>query len=176
MNNYFELFDMPVSFLPDVKLVKLKFYELSKQYHPDRYTNSSEDEQDEALRMAATINEAYKTLSNADKRMAYILRLEDGLELEEQYKLPADFLMEMMDLNEVVSDYEDEPSNDSLKIQAEQAIDHLLNEWDTQVASPIAAYEKGEKQKEALLQIKDFYFRKKYLLRIKERLATFASR
>lgn len=176
MNNYFELFDMPVSFLPDAKLVKLKFYELSKQYHPDRYTNASEDEQDEALRMAATINDAYKTLSNADKRMAYILRLEDGLEQEEQYKLLPDFLMEMMDLNEVVSDYEDEPSNDSLKIQAEQAIDHLLNEWDAQVASPIAAYEKGENQKEALLQIKDFYFRKKYLLRIKERLATFASR
>ncbi|MCC6185547.1 MAG: Fe-S protein assembly co-chaperone HscB [Chitinophagaceae bacterium] len=176
MNNYFELFHLPITFLPNPKLVKLKFYELSKQYHPDRYTNASEDEQDEALRMAATINDAYKTLSNAEKRMAYILRLEDGLEQEEQYKLPADFLMEMMDLNEAVSDYEDEPSNKSLKTKAEQAIEQLLDEWEIQIAVPIAAYESGENQKESLKQIKDFYFRKKYLLRIKERLATFASR
>jgi hypothetical protein len=35
--NYFELFELEQSFLPDQALVKKKFYQLSRQYHPDFY-------------------------------------------------------------------------------------------------------------------------------------------
>src|SRR5919199_5414174 len=98
--NYFELYDIPVSFLPDQKQLKQKFYELSRKYHPDFYTQENEFEQSEALELSSQVNKAYKTFQNRDETIKYVLQLKGLLEEEEKYNLPADFLMEMMDLNE----------------------------------------------------------------------------
>lgn len=176
MVNYFELYDIPVSFVPDAAVVKKKFYELSRRYHPDRFTLASDEERAEVLRMAALNNDAYKVLQNADATMAYILKMNELLEDEEKYSLPPDFLMEMMDLNESISDYEMEPDNESLKAQATQALQEQLDNWNEGIQPLTAAYETGNTSKEILLQIKDYYFRKKYLLRILERINTFATR
>ncbi len=46
--NYFDFFDIEQSFLPDQALVKKKFYQLSRQYHPDFYGNGSADEKGES--------------------------------------------------------------------------------------------------------------------------------
>lgn len=176
MVNYFELYDIPVSFAPDAAVVKKKFYELSRRYHPDRFTLAGDAERAEALRMAALNNDAYKVLQNADATMAYILKMNELLEDEEKYSLPPAFLMEMMDLNESISDYEMEPDNESLKTQATQALQEQLNNWNEGIQPLTAAYEGDNASKELLLQIKDYYFRKKYLLRILERINTFATR
>lgn len=176
MENYFSLFEMPVSLRPDAAEVKKKFYQLSKKYHPDRVAQTDESAKAEVLQKAAMINDAYKTLSDADKTMAYVLRLYQLLEEEEKYELPAAFLMEMMELNEAVSDYEDAPENEKLKNQAEQALAEQMEGWENQVQQLIPQFEQVEDKEALLMKIKDFYFRKKYLLRIKERFSTFASR
>src|SRR5580700_8084010 len=111
MNNYFELYHMPVTFYPDQVEIKSKFYELSRLYHPDRFAQAGGEELAKALRMAAMNNEAYKTFRSPDATMAYILKLNNLLEDEEKYALPPAFLMEMMDINEAVSDYESDPDN-----------------------------------------------------------------
>lgn len=176
MENYFSLFEMPVSLSPDAAEVKKKFYQLSKQYHPDRVAQTDESAKASVLQKAAMVNDAYKTLSDADKTMAYVLRLYQLLEEEEKYELPAAFLMEMMELNEAVSDYEDAPENEPLKMQAEQALAEQMEGWENQVQQLIPQFEQAEDKEALLMKIKDFYFRKKYLLRIKERFSTFASR
>lgn len=176
MVNYFELYNLNQSFHPDAAAVKSKFYELSRRYHPDRYAQAGAEEQAEALRMAAINNDAYKTLNNRDAVMAYVLKLHELLEEEEKYTLPPAFLMEMMDLNEAVSDYEMEPDNTSLQQQATDALQTQLDDWNEQVAPLTAKFDGGDHNKELLLQVKDYYFRKKYLLRIQERMNTFASR
>ncbi|MCW3122961.1 MAG: hypothetical protein JWQ38_2453, partial [Flavipsychrobacter sp.] len=48
--------------------------------------------------------------------------------------------------------------------------------WDRATITLVDRYEQGEKEQELLLKIKDQYFRKKYLLRIKERIDRFAAR
>ena len=176
MENYFELYEMPVSFQPDAAQVKQKFYALSKQFHPDRFAQAEEATRAEALRKAALNNEAYKIFSDADKTMAYILRLNNVLEDEEKYALPPDFLMEMMELNEAVSDYEDDAENTLFKNQAEQELKQQMDNWNNDVTPLLQSFEQAPEQQELLIKIKDFYFRKKYLLRISERLTTFASR
>lgn len=176
MNNYFELYEIPMSLCPDAALVKKQFYKLSKQYHPDRVAQNDDAAKAEALQMAAMVNEGYKTLSDTDKTIAYVLRLQDMLQDEEKYNLPADFLMEMMELNEAVSDYEDEPENERLKTQAEQALAEQLSAWDNAMKPLYSAFDMALDKQDVLLSIKDFYFRKKYFLRIKERFSTFASR
>ena len=180
MPNYFELYDMPVTFHPDPVLVKSKFYELSRLYHPDRFAQAGGEELATALRMAAMNNDAYKTLRNPDATMAYILRLNNLLEDEEKYNLPPSFLMEMMDINEAVSDYEAMPDNeDSNKKSVLGSAVELLNEqlelWEDTTNLLLQRFDKGGKGQDLLLQVKDQYFRKKYLLRIKQRIDRFAA-
>ena len=62
--NYFEFYDMPESFTLDEALIKKKFYELSKEYHPDFYANEDEAKQQEILELSTLNNKAYQTLSN----------------------------------------------------------------------------------------------------------------
>lgn len=191
MTDYFTLYNLPVSFSPDQAVVKAKFYELSRQYHPDKYAQTGGTELTEALRMAAINNEAYKTLKNPDATMAYILKLNGLLEDEEKYALPPAFLMEMMDINEAISDYETNhdnskdvmvsgaeprPQDDDEMTGATNLLNEQLELWDDATRLLVQRFEKGENNKDLLLQIKDQYFRKKYLLRIKERIDRFAAR
>ncbi|HLO71878.1 MAG TPA: iron-sulfur cluster co-chaperone HscB C-terminal domain-containing protein [Flavipsychrobacter sp.] len=165
-----------MSFAPDAAVVKKKFYELSRRYHPDRFTLAGDEERAEVLRMAALNNDAYKVLQNTDATMAYILKMNELLEDEEKYNLPPDFLMEMMDLNESISEYEMDPENETYKKDAHNMLNAQLDAWKADVEPLLEQFEKGNTSKEILLQIKDYYFRKKYLLRILERINTFATR
>ena len=182
MSNYFELYHMPVTFYPNQAEVKSKFYELSRLYHPDRFAQSGGEELAKALHTSAMNNEAYKTLKSPDATMAYILKINNLLEDEEKYTLPSAFLMEMMDINEAVSDYETvmvsaaEPQyNDDARQMAVNSLNEQLELWDDATGLLTGRFEKGDKSKELLLQVKDQYFRKKYLLRIKERIDRFAA-
>ena len=174
---------MPVTFHPDQVEIKSKFYELSRLYHPDRFAREGGEELAKAMRIAADNNAAYKTFKSPDATMAYILRLNNLLEDEEKYALPSVFLMEMMDINEAVSDYEAgmvsaaEPQhNEDARLMAVNSLSEQLELWEDATSLLMERFEKGDKSKELLLQIKDQYFRKKYLLRIKERIDRFAAR
>jgi len=176
MINYFELYQLPESLTPDAAQVKAKYYALSRAYHPDRFAQATDHEKAENMRMAAVNNDAYKTLSNADRLMAYVLKLHGSLEDEEKYNLPPAFLMEMMELNETISEYEEEAQAGSTANGAKQAIENHMAKWANEVAPLIQRFDNGEQTEQLLLEIKDHYFRKKYLLRIQERIDRFAAR
>ena len=172
MTNYFELYHMPETFHPDQVEIKSRFYELSRLYHPDRFAQAGEEELAKAMRMSAMNNEAYKIFRNPDATMAYILKQHGLLEDEEKYNLPSEFLMEMMDINEAISDYE--AGNTTARDMAENSLNEQLELWDDATRVLVGRFEEGDKSNALLLQIKDQYFRKKYLLRIKERIDSFA--
>lgn len=174
MTNYFELYNIPISFHPDQAAVKSQFYALSRQYHPDKYAAGDAADMIEPLRMAALNNEAYKTLKSPDVTMAYILKISGVLQDEEKYSLPPAFLMEMMDLNEAISDYEDMPDNENARLTAINNLAEHLQTWEAAADTLTRRYDAGEQTEALLLQIKDMYFRKKYLLRIQERLEKFS--
>lgn len=175
MVNYFELYEIPQSFNPDPAVVKAKYYELSRLHHPDRFSMAEVEEQAVALQLSSANNQAWKTLNNPDATMAYVLKEEGMLEDEEKYNLPPDFLMEMMELNELLDDDAGDAGNETLS-SAGNMLDAMLQQWEEDTRPLTRKYDNGDHSRLLLGQIKEQYFRKKYLLRIQERMNSFASR
>ena len=98
--NYFELFGLPVQLKVDKESLRKKYFELSRQSHPDYFVQTDGVEQEQVLEASALLNKAFKTFSNPDETIKYVLQQKGLLEEEEKYNLPAPFLMQMMDINE----------------------------------------------------------------------------
>jgi molecular chaperone HscB len=167
--NYFELFDIPVQLKVDKSLLSAKFFELSKKYHPDYFVNSDDEAQAEALEKSALLNKAWKTFQNSDETIKYVLQLKGLLEEEEKYELPADFLMEVMEINEQLMDIESAPT-----AQLESRIDELQAEIYEPVKQIVEGYQEGVTTENELLDVKGYYYKKKYLDRIRRQLAGMA--
>ena len=163
--NYFELYEMPVNLQVDKKYVQDKYFELQKKYHPDFFSNESEEEQADVLDKSSMINKAYKTFQNGDDTIKYVLQLKELLEEEEKYQLPPEFLIEMMELNEALMEVDDS----SLE-ETETKINQLQKYLYDKVQKIIEYYNEDNTTNEQLLQVKDYYYKKKYLKRILERL------
>jgi molecular chaperone HscB len=157
--NYFELFDIPVSLQADQKLLMQNYFLLQKKYHPDFFSQGTEMEQADALEISSQINKGLKTLKNPDETIKYVLQLKGLLEEEEKYQLPPDFLMEVMELNEELSD------SSAAQVEA------FEKDIYAGVKNIIETYNDSTITTEALLKVKEYYFKKKYLQRILERLA-----
>lgn len=167
--NYFELFEIPVSLKVEPSVLTRKYFELSRKYHPDYFARASAQEQEEALERSAQLNKALQTFRSAEETIKYVLLLKGLLVEEEKYPLPPDFLMEVMDLNEQLMELELEPDPDVLEA-AETNTRRLNKKIYDEVASVIEQYEEGVTAAEALLQVKEYYYQKKYLDRILEKL------
>lgn len=163
--NYFELYGMPVSMKPDGQQVKQKFYELSRRYHPDFHTNASDQEQAEVLEKSSLINKAFKVLQQSDETIKYVLQLHGLLEEEEKYQLPGSFLAEMLDLNEQIAEARMEGDTAALQ-QVQNTIHDIQSNLYEPVKQTVEHYQEGATTKEELLQVKDYYYKKKYLTRI----------
>src|SRR5215211_2163312 len=129
---YFELYNIPVSLKPNQQLVKQKFYELSRKYHPDFFANATDEEQADVLEKSSMVNKAFKTFQNPDATIKYVLQQKGLLEEEEKYQLPPDFLMEMLDLNEQLTEAKLEGDEERMK-----QVKILINEIESTIYEPV---------------------------------------
>ncbi len=166
MMTFFELYNLPITLRPDPVLVKQKFYELSRAYHPDFHSQSSQDDQADMLERSSQVNMAYKVFRDPDATIKYVLQLKGLLEDEEKYQLSPEFLMEMLDLNDQAMD----SSTPEQKAQLAQTIETVQKEIYSPVAKIVDTYQDGITTENELLQVKEYYYRKKYLDRITEGL------
>lgn len=172
--NYFDFFEIPVAFVIDEAALKQAFYANSKKFHPDFYTLADEEKQAEILELSTLNNKAYQTLQDFDKRMAYILELKEVFADEGANEVPQDFLMEMMDINEALMELEfdfDAESYEKVQLQLQDFENQLYKE----VEDFITGYDDRHPNAEALEAIKEYYFKRRYLLRIRENLSKFAT-
>ena len=167
--NYFELFEIPEHLLFDAEKLQEKFYELSRKYHPDFYSQSSEQEQQEVLEKSSQINKAFQIFKNLDLTIAYVLKENNFLEDDEKYSLPNNFLMEMMEFNESLVDAQMDDDLEKVKLVKQEIKVVNDNLWNS-IKSIIQDYSGENKTTEKLQTLKDYYFKKKYLNRILEGL------
>ncbi len=102
--NYFDIFQIPVQLIVNPAELTSKYFELSRQFHPDFYINETEEKQQEALEKTALLNKALKAFQNPDETLKYVLQLKGLMTDDEKYQLPPVFLMEVMEINESLMD------------------------------------------------------------------------
>ncbi|MBL7747109.1 MAG: Fe-S protein assembly co-chaperone HscB [Chitinophagaceae bacterium] len=163
---YFELFDIPVQLTVNPALLSRQFFALSRQFHPDLVAKESEAVQAEALETSALLNKAWKTFQHPDEVIKYVLQLKGLLEEEEKYELPPAFLMEVMDINEALMDADGPDAVTGLQ----SSIDNLQSEIYAPVKEIIENYREGVTTEKELLQVKEYYYKKKYIDRIRKEL------
>ena len=172
--NYFEFYDIPVSFQLDVNALRRQFLQLSKKYHPDFYTLESDEKQAEILELSTINNEAYKMLKDEEKRMKYILELKNLLGEHIKPQLPQTFLMDMMDINERVMDLQfdyDETTHQAIEVE----ISKKEAELKASVQDILDQYDDTKVTSEQLEAIRDYYLQNRYLLRLNENMQKLVS-
>ena len=119
--------------------------------------------------MSAKLNKALKTLQNPDETIKYVLQLKGLLAEEEKYTLHPSFLMEVMELNEQLMELEMEPDAAPLS-RTEAQTQQLIDDNYQLVAAILDNYQEAVTTEKELLQVKEYYFRRKYLERIREKV------
>ena len=173
--NYFEFYQLPLSCHPDQDLVKKNYYANSKKYHPDRFMQADAKTKIEALQQSALNNEAYTTLQDPMLTIAHLLRIKGLLLPDEKYQLSSSFLMEVMDLNEQLSDWENQGKDTELGQSLQQSVHEFIKQLQDDIAPTMQLIDSGQEEESLFLKLKEFYFKHKYLLRIKERMSIFAT-
>ena len=159
--NYYELFEIPVSPKVDKAILAKKYFELQRSAHPDYHTNATEEEKDAMLELSAHINKAFSIFKDEQKTIAYFLEQKGILSDDEKYSLSNDFLMEMMEFNEELE------NKDIVSAEAEIVAyqDNLLKGIQDILILNNTEISEGDS-----LRLKDYYYKKKYLQRILDRL------
>jgi molecular chaperone HscB len=169
--DYFELYGIVPSMQIDREQIQKKYYQLSRQFHPDHFGLAEEAAREEALQMSSLINEGRRVLQTPILRLAYLLRQLGIVEEDEKYTLAPDFLMDMMEFNEQLMLLE----TDGDQTQ-HQALLNQLNETAENLRMPIQPYLELAQWNLDVLNpglLKDYYYKMKYLERIKDNLKAF---
>jgi len=120
MIDYFDIFELPRKFNIHENELRRKYLQMSRETHPDYYIGANPELVIEMEEKAALLNTAYRTLKDELLRIRHLLVL-DEIDLEKQ-ALPNAFLMEVMDLNELI---EDDGMNAGIEQQIEKGKDIL---------------------------------------------------
>jgi molecular chaperone HscB len=93
---FYEALGLSPALSVDPENLKQRLYERSRQWHPDRFSRGSKQEQQRALDMTAVLNDAVRTLRDPVSRAEYFLK-QNGLEPSKD--APPELLEEVFELN-----------------------------------------------------------------------------
>jgi molecular chaperone HscB len=167
--NFFTFFGLDRKLTVEPDLLQRRFYELSRQWHPDRFSRKPASEQAQALEATATLNDGYRTLKDPVKRAEYLLA-EEGFPIGEQRSkdVPAELLEEVFDLNMALEELKE--GDESARPQLASAKENFVQmraDIDRQLTSLFARYdaaeERSETARQALNEIRGVLNRRRYI-------------
>jgi len=162
--NYFELFGIARGLDLDEVSLQRRFYELSRQYHPDKYAGASPSDQQYALDATAQINDAWRVLRDPVRRAEYLLKLE-GFDIGEQRSkdVPPELLEEVFELNMMLEELREGDESTRPQLEEEHSrFNQMLAEIDGDLRNQFRQYDK-EKDREVLSRIRGILNRRRYI-------------
>ena len=96
--NFFELFEIAVSYEIDMEEMQSKYTVLQQAVHPDKFANAGDQEKRLSMQQTSHVNEAFQTLKDPVLRAIYLLKLK-GLDVNFENETTMDmvFLTEQME-------------------------------------------------------------------------------
>jgi molecular chaperone HscB len=123
----FELFAIPQQFAQDRAALDARWKELQREAHPDKFVAQGAAAQRIAMQWSVRINEAYQRLQRPIQRAAYLCELNGApINAENNTAMPAEFLMQQMELREALDDASTEENLDEISQQAAQILREQL--------------------------------------------------
>jgi molecular chaperone HscB len=161
---YYEIFDLDRKLTIDSGDLQKRFYDLSRQYHPDRSQTKSAAEQQAVLDKSSLLNDAYRVLRDPIQRAEYVLK-QAGFDIGEQRSkdVPPELLEEVFELNMALEELRS--GDDSARDQLEQAREKFIgmrDEIDAGLSKLFAKYD-AAKDRESLAEIRAVLNRRRYI-------------
>ena len=165
--DYYDLLGLERRLKLSIDDLQKRFYELSRQLHPDRFMRKSETERQYSLDASSILNDAYRALKDPVKRAQYLLS-QEGFEIGEQRSkdVPPELLEEVFELNMALEEMRS--GDDSARPQleaAEKTFTNMLTDADQQLESLFEKYDQAP-NREALGEIRGALNRRKYILNL----------
>jgi molecular chaperone HscB len=166
---YYEFFGMERKLSLDESLLQNRFYELSRQWHPDRFTRRPPAEQAEALDATSVLNDGYRTLRDPIRRAEYVLE-EEGFPIGEQRSkdVPPELLEEVFDLNMMLEELKSGDEDIRPQLEAEkQKFNAMREQSNGELERLFAKFDASEAQSEtakrALHEVRGVLNRRRYI-------------
>ena len=123
----FELFCLPAQFEQDRALIDLRWKQLQREAHPDRFANQGASAQRLAMQWSVRINEAYQRLKDPLKRAAYLCELRGApIRANDNTAMPADFLIQQIQWREALDEAASAAALEALLLETEDRRERLL--------------------------------------------------
>jgi len=105
MHSHFELFGLAPAYALETDALERSYHEIQAKVHPDRFAHAGDAERRASLQWTTRVNEAYRTLKDPVQRAKHLLELHGvDVAFETDTAMPADFLMQQMELRESLED------------------------------------------------------------------------
>lgn len=160
MSDYFAVFELPRRLTLDTSELQKRFYDKSRENHPDRFATKSAVEQQRALDVTSSLNDGYRILRDPVQRAEYLLKLE-GFDIGQQRSkdVPPELLDEVFELNMML---EDASHNRSELEDARARFEQMLHRVDCDLESEFKHYDYSPDQS-VLSVIRSILNRRRYI-------------
>jgi molecular chaperone HscB len=167
--NFFQFFGLEPKLRLDADALQKRFYELSRQWHPDKFSRKSPTEQAEALEATSILNDGYRTLKDPVKRAEYLLK-EEGFPIGEQRSkdVPPELLEEVFELSMMLEELKSGDADARGQLESARAnFAKLQNDVDHQLESLFGKYDaavpESDTAKQALHEVRGLLNRRRYI-------------
>jgi molecular chaperone HscB len=152
----FELFAVPAHFAQDRAVLDVRWKELQREAHPDRFAAQGAAAQRVAMQWSVRINEAYQRLKDPIKRASYLCALNGHpIDAEKNTAMPPEFLMQQMEWREELDEARDTAAFDKLRAEVDAARARALSALDWLIDEK-GDHAEAAKQVRALMFIERF--------------------
>ena len=145
MSDFFAVFGLERRLAIDTAALQRRFYELSRQWHPDFHGSASAEDQARALEESARVNAAYRALRDPIARVEYLIRLEEGRATKEgaaiKPKAPPALLAEMFEIQEALEEAKTGELDDAARAtltEQRAALQTRMTAAEAQITGPLS--------------------------------------
>jgi molecular chaperone HscB len=161
---FYRFFGLEENLLIDTADLQRRFYELSRQLHPDRFGRKSAREQQFSVEATSNLNDGYRTLRDPVKRAEYLLK-QRGFDIGEQRTkdVPPELLEEVFELNMALEEMRG--GDESVRPQLNAAREHfngLLGDVDGKLEAAFGRYD-ATRSESVLGEIRGLLNRRRYI-------------